>query len=30
MTKAGLPEGMYMAIKNRVELQKPRKAAATK
>jgi DNA uptake protein ComE-like DNA-binding protein len=30
MTKAGLPEGMYMAIKDRVELQKPRKAAATK
>ncbi len=30
MTKAGLSEGMYMAIKNRVELQKPRKATATK
>lgn len=30
MTKAGLPEGMYHAIKNRVELQKPRNAAATK
>lgn len=30
MTKAGLPEGVYHAVKRRVELQKPRKAAATK
>jgi competence protein ComEA len=30
MTKAGLSEGMYMAIKDRIELQKPRKPAATK
>lgn len=30
MTKAGLPEGVYQAVKRKVELQKPRKAAATK
>jgi competence protein ComEA len=30
MTKAGLPEGMYQAIKRKVELQQPRKPAATK
>jgi competence protein ComEA len=28
MTKAGLPEGVYHAVKRKVELQKPRKAAA--
>jgi competence protein ComEA len=27
MTKAGLPEGVYQAVKRKVELQKPRKAA---
>jgi DNA uptake protein ComE-like DNA-binding protein len=30
MTKAGLPEGVYQAVKRNVELQAPRKAAATK
>jgi DNA uptake protein ComE-like DNA-binding protein len=30
MTKAGLPEGVYQAVKYKVELQTPRKAAATK
>jgi competence protein ComEA len=30
VTKAGLPEGVYHAVRNRVELQKPRKAAAKK
>lgn len=27
LTKAGLPEGVYHAVKRSVELQKPRKAA---
>jgi DNA uptake protein ComE-like DNA-binding protein len=30
MTKAGLPEGVYNAVKRKVELQAPRKADATK
>jgi DNA uptake protein ComE-like DNA-binding protein len=30
MTKAGLPEGVYQAVKRNVELQRPRKAAASK
>jgi DNA uptake protein ComE-like DNA-binding protein len=30
MTKAGLPEGVYFTVKDRVELQKPRKAAPKK
>jgi len=30
VTKAGLPEGVYHAVKHKVELQKPRKAAPTK
>lgn len=30
VTKAGLPEGVYHAVKRNVELQKPRKPAATK
>lgn len=30
LTKAGLPEGVYHAIKRNVELQQPRKAVATK
>jgi DNA uptake protein ComE-like DNA-binding protein len=30
MTKAGLPEGVYFVIKDRVELQKPRKPAPKK
>jgi DNA uptake protein ComE-like DNA-binding protein len=30
MTRAGLPEGVYQAVKRKVELQKPRKAAAKK
>jgi competence protein ComEA len=30
VTKAGLPEGVYHAVRNRVELQKPRKAAPKK
>ncbi len=29
-TRAGLPEGVFLAIKNDVELQTPRKAAAKK
>jgi hypothetical protein len=30
MTKAGLPEGVYFSVKDRVELQEPRKAAPKK
>lgn len=30
VTKAGLPEGVYLAVKRRVELQAPRKAVAKK
>jgi DNA uptake protein ComE-like DNA-binding protein len=30
VTKAGLPEGVYHAVKHRVELQTPRKAAPNK
>lgn len=30
VTKAGLPEGVYQAIRHHVEMQKPRKAAQTK
>jgi len=30
MTKAGLPEGVYFALKDRVELQTPRKPAPKK
>ena len=30
VTKAGLPEGVYHAVRNRVELQAPRKAAPKK
>lgn len=30
VTKAGLPEGVYQAVRYRVEMQKPRKAAPTK
>jgi competence protein ComEA len=30
MTKAGLPEGLYLTIKDRLELQEPRKPAAAK
>jgi DNA uptake protein ComE-like DNA-binding protein len=30
ITKAKLPEGVYQAVKYKVELQTPRKAAATK
>ena len=30
MTKAGMPEGVYHAVRGKVELQKPRKAAASK
>jgi competence protein ComEA len=30
MTKAGLPEGVYFVVKDRVELQEPRKAAPKK
>jgi len=30
MTKAGLPEGVYFTIKDRVQLQEPRKAAPKK
>jgi competence protein ComEA len=30
MTKAGLPQGVYLAVRHHVELQKPRKAAPKK
>lgn len=30
MTKAGLPEGVYFTIKDRIQLQEPRKAASKK
>jgi competence protein ComEA len=30
MTKAGLPEGVYFAVKDKVELQTPREAAPKK
>jgi DNA uptake protein ComE-like DNA-binding protein len=30
ITKAGLPEGVYLAVRYKVELQKPRKPAPTK
>lgn len=30
VTKAGLPEGVYHAVKHKVEMQTPRKAAPTK
>lgn len=30
MTKAGLPEGVYFTVKDRLELQQPRKPAAAK
>ena len=30
VTKAGLPEGVYQAVRHHVEMQKPRQAAPTK